>query len=180
MNHCIISYLTGYRVFKKNAALGQQTWQSGNETENSRLAVDGNRASNFSLGSCSLTEVSELAWFQTHLGADVKVTGVFIVVRDDDVYQEITELSIRVGYRPEKLGIKDPPCGGTTHRFQRGSGRMIRCLPVEPGWYVTIFSPEVNSTLSLCEVEVETAKLGTVFLRYLVLFTSQVAYTLNQ
>ena len=124
--------------------------------------------------------MSELAWFQTHLGADAKVTGVFIVVRGDDVYQEITELSIRVGYRPEKLGIKDPPCGGTTHRFQRGSGRMIRCLPVEPGWYVTIFSPEVNSTLSLCEVEVETAKLGTVFLRYLVLFTSQVAYTLNQ
>ena len=152
------------------------TSQSGNSSSNSRLAVDGNHAADFSLGSCSLTTLSEIPWWRVDLGADVKVTGVFIQNRGDAGYRAETELSIRVGYLISRGGIGNPPCGGLSHSFPRGMARMVRCTPEVPGIHVTIFSLEVNSTLSLCEVEVEISEAGKFLslLKYKTTFIRQI------
>lgn len=90
------------------------------------------------------------------------MTGVFIGNRGDASYRAETELSIRIGYITSRGGVDNPPCGGLSHSFPRGMARMVRCKPEVPGIYVTIFSLEVNSTLSLCEVEVETSEAGKI------------------
>jgi len=124
------------------------------------LAVDGNHASDFSLGSCSLTDVSEISWWLVDLYGDMKVTGVFIANRGDVGYREEAKLSIRVGYSSLNGGIGNPPCGGLSHIFPRGMAKMVRCTPDVSGTYVTVFSLDINSALSLCEVEVETSEKG--------------------
>lgn len=157
-----LCYPQGYTISNTNSALGKATHQSGNATVNSRLAVDGNHTSDISLGSCSLTTLSEIPWWRVDLLTDVKVTGVFITNRGDGGYRDETELSIRVGYVTTKGGIDNPPCGGLSYSFPRGAARMVRCKPEVSGTYVTIFSLQGNSTLSLCEVEVETSQLGNI------------------
>ena len=39
---------------------------------------------------------------------------------------------------------------------------MVPCVPEVKGTFVTIFVLEVNSSLSLCEVEVEVSDIGRV------------------
>ena len=88
------------------------------------------------------------------------VTGVFIANRGDENYRNVTELSIRVGFTSVKGGIGNPTCGGLSHVFHRGAARMVPCVPEVKGRFVTIFVLEVNSSLSLCEVEVEVSDIG--------------------
>ena len=88
------------------------------------------------------------------------MTGVFIANRGDQNYRNITELSIRVGFTSAKGGIGNPTCGGQSHVFHRGAARMVPCVPEVAGRFVTIFVLELNSSLSLCEVEVEVSDIG--------------------
>ena len=153
---------SGFVVSNDNEALGRPTSQSGNLTDTSALAVDGNRASNYTLGSCFLTGVTEIPWWLVDLRATKVVTGVFIVNRGDENYRNVTELSIRVGSTERQGGIGNPTCGGLSYSFSRGVARMVQCVPEVEGRFVTIFVPEVNSSFSLCEVEVEISDTGTI------------------
>ena len=153
---------SGLDVITENDALGRPTWQSGNLTDNSGLAVDGNRASDYSLGSCSLTNKSENSWWVVDLRSEKIVTGVFIVNRGDENYGEVTELSIRVGHTNVNGGITNPTCGGESHIFHRGAARMVPCVPEIEGRFVTVFVLKANSSLSLCEVEVEVSDIGMI------------------
>lgn len=84
----------------------------------------------------------------------------------DSADHKETALSIRVGYASGNGGVGNPPCGGLEHRFTRGAAKMVRCKPAVRGMFVTIFSLQRNSRLSLCEVEVEISKAGSIlFLR---------------
>ncbi len=146
----------------ENDALRRPTAQSGNLTDNSGLAVDGNRASDYSLGSCSLTDETEKSWWVVDLRTTKTVTGVFIANRGDEDYRNVTELSIRVGSTNHKGGVGNPTCGGQSHVFYRGTARMVPCVPEVEGRFVTIFVLKTNSSLSLCEVEVEVSDIGTI------------------
>lgn len=152
----------GFDVSVENDALGRPTAQSGNLTDNSGLAVDGNRASDYSLGSCSFTGDTKVSWWLVDLRWTKTVTGVFIANRGDKNYRKVTELSIRVGYTNFNGGIGNPTCGGLSHVFHRGAARMVSCVPEVEGRFVTILVLEVNSSLSLCEVEVEVSDIGTI------------------
>lgn len=156
-------FFAGYVVINKNDATGRPTSQSGNLTDNSALAIDGNRASNYMAGSCSFTGETEIPWWRVDLRAGKVVTGVFVVNPGDKNYRDVTELSIRVGNMEDKGGIGNPTCGGLSHVFSRGASRMVPCVPAVEGRFVTIFVLEVNSSLSLCEVEVEISDTGTAF-----------------
>lgn len=155
---------TGFDVSTENDALRRPTSQSGNLTDNSGLAVDGNRASDYSLGSCSLTDKTDNSWWLVDLRAIKTVTGVFIANRGDENYRNTTELSIRVGSTNHNGGVGNPTCGGQSHIFYRSTARLVPCVPEVEGRFVTIFTLEVNSTLSLCEVEVEVSDVGTMIL----------------
>ena len=150
----------GFDVSVENDALRRPTSQSGNLTDNSGLAVDGNRASDYLVGSCSFTEDTEIPWWKVSLQSTKTVTGVFIANRGDENYRNVTELSIRVGFTSAKGGVGNPTCGGLSHVFYRGAARMVPCLPEVKGLFVTIFVLEANSSLSLCEVEVEVSDTG--------------------
>ena len=126
------------------------------------MAVDGNRASDYSLGSCSLTDETEKSWWLVDLRWAKIVTGVFVANRGDEGYRNFTELSIRVGFTSHNGGIGNPTCGGQSHTFFRGTARMVPCVPEVEGRFVTIFILEANSSLSLCEVEVEVSDLGKI------------------
>ena len=150
---------TGYVVVNNNDAIGRPTSQSGNLTDTSALAIDGNRT-NYAASSCSFTGEIEIPWWQVYLQSTKTVTGVFIVNRGDKNYREVTELSIRVGFIQNRGGIGNPTCGGQSHFFSRGESRLVSCVPEVEGRFVTIFALQVNSSLSLCEVEVEISDIG--------------------
>ena len=82
--------------------------------------------------------------------------------RGDENYGEVTELSIRVGHTNVNGGITNPTCGGESHIFHRGAARMVPCVPEIEGRFVTIFVLKANSSLSLCEVEVEVSDIGMI------------------
>lgn len=153
-------WLAGFDVSVENDALRRPTSQSGNLTDNSGLAVDGNRASDYSLGSCSFTGDTEVPWWLVDLRSAKTVTGVFVANRGDENYRNVTELSIRIGFTSVNGGIGNPTCGGLSHVFHQGAARMVPCVPEVEGRFVTIFVLEVNSSLSLCEVEVEVSDIG--------------------
>lgn len=60
-------------------------------------------------------------------------------------------------------GVANPGCGGI-HSVPQGEGKSFYCRPYLYGRYVTIRSLKSNDMLTLCEVEVYSARRGTTYL----------------
>jgi len=107
-----------------------------------------------------LSQGTQVPWWLVDLRSTKTVTGVFVANRGDENYRNVTELSIRIGFTSVNGGIGNPTCGGLSHVFHQGAARMVPCVPEVEGRFVTIFVLKVNSSLSLCEVEVEVSDIG--------------------
>ena len=71
-------------------------------------------------------------------------------------------------------GVANPRCGGI-HAVPQGEGKSFYCRPYLYGRYVTIRSLRSNELLTLCEVEVYSARRGItcLMLDHVVLVTYQ-------
>ncbi|XP_058610120.1 uncharacterized protein LOC131526057 [Onychostoma macrolepis] len=141
----------------KNLAAGAEAVQSStyNHLGAAQNAVDGNTESNYMLGSCTHTAGDD-PWWRADLKEVHKVTKIIITNRGDCCEERIVGAQIRIGKSLENNGNNNelvttvgfiPPGGTKTFDFK----------PVE-GRYVNIFLPGHGKYLTLCEVQVFTAK----------------------
>ncbi|XP_059365422.1 fucolectin-4-like isoform X2 [Carassius carassius] len=137
----------------ENLAVGPVAVQSStyNYLGAAQNAIDGNRQSNYMLGSCTHTAGIN-PWWRVDLNKAHKITRVRITNRGDCCAERIIGAQIRIGYSLANNGNSNqlvriigyiPPGGTTTFDFNPVKGR-----------YVNIFLPGINKYLTLCEVEV--------------------------
>ncbi|XP_068179810.1 uncharacterized protein [Antennarius striatus] len=151
----------GYRApTGENLALqGKATQSSTNSIGLAYNAIDGNRASAWSQGSCIYTTADFNAWWRLDLGKTHKVFTVN-VTSDTESYLRLNGAEIRIGDSLDNNGSNNPKCavisgltGGFTGTFQ--------CHGMD-GRYVNIVRPGKTQSLVLCEVEVYGARNMTV------------------
>uniref|UniRef100_A0A671UTP7 Fucolectin-7-like n=1 Tax=Sparus aurata TaxID=8175 RepID=A0A671UTP7_SPAAU len=150
-------------VYGYRAPTGENLALQGKATQSSLYsigvannAIDGNRASAWSQGSCSHTGHNFNAWWRLDLGKTHKVFSVSVTNRQE-FPQRLNGAEIRIGDSLDNNGINNPRCavissiaGGLTHNF--------RCNGMD-GRYVTIVIPGRTEYLILCEVEVYGSRL---------------------
>ncbi|XP_030250492.1 fucolectin-1-like [Sparus aurata] len=119
-------------------------------------AIDGNRASAWSQGSCSHTNQNFNPWWRLDLGKTHKVFSVSVTNRQESP-ERLDGAEIRIGDSLDNDGINNSRCalissipGGFTQNFQ--------CDGMD-GRYVTIVIPGRTEYLILCEVEVYGSRL---------------------
>ncbi|XP_077096484.1 uncharacterized protein LOC143747549 isoform X8 [Siphateles boraxobius] len=141
------SYICGPR----NLALGAPAVQSSNQGT-AQKAVDGNRNSNYNLGSCSATNADRDPWWRVDLLAVYGVTRVSITNRGDAVAERINGAQIRIGNSLVNNGNNNE-LAATVVSIPAGVTKTFKFKPIN-GRYVNIFIPGRNKYLTLCEVEV--------------------------
>ncbi|XP_067282606.1 uncharacterized protein [Pseudorasbora parva] len=136
-----------------NLALGAPAVQSTTYPQaGATLAVDGNRNSNFNLGSCSATDGDMSPWWRVDLQEIHAVTRVSITNRGDAVAERINGAQIRIGNSLENNGNNNA-LAATVVSIPLGVAKTFEFKPIR-GRYVNIFIPERSEYLTLCEVEV--------------------------
>ncbi|CAM4630519.1 unnamed protein product [Leuciscus chuanchicus] len=143
------SYVCGPRNLALRATAVQSTTYAQAGAQN---AVDGNRNSNFNLGSCSATNADRDPWWRVDLGIVYKVTRVSITNRGDAVAERINGAQIRIGNSLENNGNNNE-LAATVVSIPLGETKTFEFKPIK-GRYVNIFIPGRNEYLTLCEVEV--------------------------
>ncbi|XP_067250481.1 uncharacterized protein [Chanodichthys erythropterus] len=140
----------------KNLALGAEAVQSStyNHLGGAKNAVDGNKESNYMLGSCTHTEGID-PWWRVDLKEVHRVTRVSITNRGDCCEERIEGAQIRIGNSLENNG-NDNELAATVEHILPGGTETFEFKPVK-GRYVNIFLPG-NKYLSLCEVQVFAVK----------------------
>ncbi|XP_059195109.1 fucolectin-4-like [Centropristis striata] len=148
----------GYRApTGENLALqGKASQSSVIPKGNANNAVDGNRASYWSEGSCSHTDITMTPWWRLDLGKTHKVFSVNVTNYKDEPFR-LNGAEIRIGDSLENNGNNNPRCavissitGGFTETFE--------CDGMD-GRYVNIVVPGRSEYLVLCEVEVHGSRL---------------------
>lgn len=142
-------------ILQENIALEKRASQSSTRNYGqANRAIDGKRASWFSMGSCTLTRTEADPWWRVDLLRTYNVTSVTITNRDDQYAEMIDGAELRIGNSLENNGNNNPLCtvissspAWETLTFQCGDGNM-------EGRYVNIFLPGCHKYLSLCEVEI--------------------------
>ncbi|XP_077096478.1 uncharacterized protein LOC143747549 isoform X3 [Siphateles boraxobius] len=147
------SYICGPR----NLALGAPAVQSSNQGT-AQKAVDGNRNSNYNLGSCSATNADRDPWWRVDLLAVYGVTRVSITNRGDAVAERINGAQIRIGNSLVNNGNNNE-LAATVVSIPAGVTKTFKFKPIN-GRYVNIFIPGRNKYLTLCEVEVFAGNLA--------------------
>ncbi|KAM4601258.1 fucolectin-5-like [Polymixia lowei] len=114
-------------------------------------AIDGNRASNWDLASCTHTQQDLNPWWRLDLRKTRKIFTINITNRNG-VPERLNGAEIRIGNSLEDNGNSNPRCavissiaGGVTQSFE--------CNRME-GRYVNIVITGRREYLTLCEVEV--------------------------
>uniref|UniRef100_A0A673W0G2 Fucolectin tachylectin-4 pentraxin-1 domain-containing protein n=1 Tax=Salmo trutta TaxID=8032 RepID=A0A673W0G2_SALTR len=114
-----------------NVALkGVASQSSLNGYGQAQNAIDGNRESNYPLGSCTHTTQETNPWWRVDLLDVTRVTAVSITNRGDSSPERLDGAEIRIGNSLENNGINNP------------------------SQYVVVVIPGQNKILTLCEVEV--------------------------
>ncbi|XP_048057029.1 fucolectin-7-like isoform X2 [Megalobrama amblycephala] len=138
---------------QRNLALGARAAQSTTYGfAAAQNAVDGNRNSNFNLGSCSATNGDRDPWWRVDLLDVYKITRVVITNRGDAVPERINGAQIRIGNSLENNGNNNE-LAATVVSIPLGETKTFEFEPIK-GRYVNIFIPGRNEFLTLCEVEV--------------------------
>nr|Q9I931.1 RecName: Full=Fucolectin-1; Flags: Precursor [Anguilla japonica]BAB03523.1 fucolectin-1 [Anguilla japonica] len=116
------------------------------------FAIDGNRDSDFSHGSCSHTTNSPNPWWRVDLLQLYTITSVTITNRGDCCGERISGARILIGNSLENNGINNPACS-VIGSMETGETRTFHCPQPMIGRYVTVYLPKTE-VLQLCEVEV--------------------------
>ncbi|XP_067217491.1 uncharacterized protein [Chanodichthys erythropterus] len=137
----------------RNLALGATAVQSSiYETAAAQKAVDGNRNSIYSLGSCSHTNADKDPWWRVDLLEVYEVTRVSITNLGVCCAERINGAQIRIGNSLENNGNNNQ-LAETVVSIPLGETKTFKFKPIK-GRYVNIFIPGRNEYLVLCEVEV--------------------------
>ncbi|ROL52948.1 Fucolectin-1 [Anabarilius grahami] len=140
-------------VFAGNLALGATAVQSSTyDGLAAQNAVDGNKNSIRSHGSCSHTNGDRDAWWRVDLLDVYKITRVSITNRGDGYVQRINGAQIRIGNSLENNGNSNE-LAATVVSIPLGDTKTFAFEPIK-GRFVNIFVPGRNEHLTLCEVEV--------------------------
>ncbi|KAM4633732.1 fucolectin-1-like [Polymixia lowei] len=137
----------------KNIARGGKVVQSspyGNAAP--ERAIDGNRASIWTQGSCTHTQNDFKPWWRVDLLKTYKVNFVTITNRKDCCHKRINGAEIRIGNSLHDNGNSNPRCAVISY-MPAGASRTFKCNGME-GRYVNVVIPGRREYLTLCEVEV--------------------------
>nr|XP_055075179.1 uncharacterized protein LOC129454650 isoform X1 [Misgurnus anguillicaudatus]XP_055075180.1 uncharacterized protein LOC129454650 isoform X1 [Misgurnus anguillicaudatus] len=140
-------------VYSDNIAFGADAVQSStyDQFADAKHAVDGNRESIYTMGSCTHTEVEDNPWWRVDLKSIYSINRVIITNRGDCCEERIIGAQIRIGNSLDNNGnnnelastIFTAPQHTATFEFKPILGR-----------YVNIFLPGTQKILNFCEVEV--------------------------
>nr|AAI24927.1 MGC53587 protein [Xenopus laevis] len=139
----------GQEVPANVARLGEATQSSLYRPEyNAAAAIDGNKATNVMLGSCSHTGGDNPAWWKLDLKKMYKVQSVVIVNRGDCCSERLKGAEIRVGNSADN---NNPVCGTITDVSKNPITLPCNWMV---GRYVSVVIPGRVEYLHICEVEV--------------------------
>ncbi|XP_044213979.1 uncharacterized protein LOC122986724 [Thunnus albacares] len=143
----------------KNVALRGKATQSHRADGNEGIlgaaynAIDGNRESRFSAGSCSITAKQNNPWWRLDLLESYMITSVIITNRGDCCEDRINGAEIRIGKNLHYNGATDTVVA-VISSIAAGRSHIITLEKHVEGRYVTVFLPGSGKILTLCEVEV--------------------------
>uniref|UniRef100_A0A671U120 Fucolectin tachylectin-4 pentraxin-1 domain-containing protein n=1 Tax=Sparus aurata TaxID=8175 RepID=A0A671U120_SPAAU len=121
-------------------------------------AIDGSRASNWHLGSCTHTQKDKNPWWRLDLLRPYKVNTVTITNRKDCCHKRLNGAEIRIGNSLENNGNANPRCA-VINSISAGESKTFECRGME-GRFVNIVIPGRREFLTLCEVEVTGQPYG--------------------
>ncbi|CAK6982627.1 uncharacterized protein LOC111644533, partial [Scomber scombrus] len=149
----------GYRAPTENVALrGKATqshrWEGAPERAFGAAynAIDGNRESKYSAGSCTHTVGQTNPWWRVDLLESYVVTSVVITNRGDCCAERINGAEIHIGNSLQNNGVANPVCAVITH-IPAGFTQTFQCNGMD-GRYINIVIPGRKDFLVICEVEV--------------------------
>uniref|UniRef100_A0A4W6CHU8 Si:ch211-215k15.4 n=1 Tax=Lates calcarifer TaxID=8187 RepID=A0A4W6CHU8_LATCA len=147
---------TSFADTYKNVALRGKATQSDQVNSpfaSAYNAIDGNRASNLLVGSCSITDEQTNPWWRVDLLESYIVTSISITNRGDCCPERINGAEIHIGNSLQDNGASNPVVGVIPQIPPGRTLKMTFTRPVE-GRYVTVVLPGLRRILTLCEVEV--------------------------
>ncbi|KAL7861363.1 hypothetical protein AOLI_G00177120 [Acnodon oligacanthus] len=130
-------------------------------------AIDGNRKSNLTMGSCTESVQESAPWWRVNLHRKYTVSTVALTNRGDCCPESLDGAKIRIRNSIENEGKDNPLCTfmflitlflwfsgcATASSIPAGQTEYFNCSALPEGSYVTVSLPR-EGTLSLCEVEV--------------------------
>lgn len=141
-------------IFENVALRGKATQSSrhGDAFSAAYNAIDGNRDSTHTHGSCTHTAGQTNPWWRVDLLDVYTISSVIITNRGDCCAERINEAEVHIALSlPENGG--ETQVVGTIYEIPAGESYTLSFDPVE-GRYVTVLLPGSGKVLSLCEVEV--------------------------
>ncbi|KAM6994422.1 fucolectin-1-like [Tautogolabrus adspersus] len=140
----------------ENVALRGKATQSQRYPHNfgdASSAIDGNRESNFDVGSCTHTIEMENPWWRVDLLDSYIVTSVVITNRGPCCPERLNGAQVHIGNNLQDNGARNP-LAGTISSIPAGSSHTLTPSTRMSGRYVSVHLPGANRILTLCEVEV--------------------------
>uniref|UniRef100_A0A3B5B1U4 Si:ch211-215k15.4 n=1 Tax=Stegastes partitus TaxID=144197 RepID=A0A3B5B1U4_9TELE len=116
-------------------------------------AIDGNRDSTFSHGSCTHTPEEDKPWWRVDLLESYIITSIIVVNRGDCCEHRINGLKIHIGNSLTDNGLVNPAVG-TIASAGLGEAVTVTFTDRVEGRYVTLALSGSPEYLTLCEVEV--------------------------
>ncbi|XP_031135293.1 fucolectin-5-like isoform X1 [Sander lucioperca] len=116
-------------------------------------AIDGNRESDYSAGSCTHTVEQTNPWWRVDLLESYIVTSIIITNRGDAFPERLNGAEIHIGNSLQDNGAANP-VAGVIHHIPAGRSLKITVTSLVKGRYVTVVVPGLKRVLTLCEVEV--------------------------
>uniref|UniRef100_A0A3P8RP42 Si:ch211-215k15.4 n=1 Tax=Amphiprion percula TaxID=161767 RepID=A0A3P8RP42_AMPPE len=149
--------LCGIRYRDENLALqGKATQSTVFSSGIAYNAIDGNRESNWDMGSCTHTDSIMSPWWRLDLRKTHKVFSVKVANRDT-FSERLNGAEIRIGDSLVDNGNNNPRCAVITS-IPAGAVTEFKCNRMD-GRYVNIVIPGREEFLTLCEVEVYGSRL---------------------
>ncbi|XP_058637690.1 fucolectin-1-like [Onychostoma macrolepis] len=128
-------------------------------------AIDGIRYAPGEASYCSITLNQLNQWWRLNLLEYYYIYKVTITNRADCYSERMTGVEIRIGNSLENNGNNNPRCAVVTSHVPLGGTVSFNCNGMG-GRYVNMYLPNIQTFLTLCEVEVYgTAYRKKVFLR---------------
>ncbi|XP_032373504.1 fucolectin-1 isoform X2 [Etheostoma spectabile] len=116
-------------------------------------AIDGNRDSDYSAGSCTHTVEQTNPWWRVDLLESYVVTSIIVTNRGDAFPERLNGAVIYIGNSLQDNGSSNPVAGVIDH-IPAGRSLKLTFTKLVVGRYVTVVLPGSGKVLTLCEVEV--------------------------
>lgn len=144
-------------TFENVALRGKATQSSHYSGERAAFAaagnaIDGNRESNYDLGSCSHTDEQANPWWRVDLLDHYIITSVIVTNRNIGP-ERIDGANIHIGNSLQDNGLANQVVG-VIHHIPAGGSLKISFTQFVEGRYVIVALSGSSRILTLCEVEV--------------------------